>query len=176
MIGRAVTVTGASDDSARQVDDRTRSSLSDIVRFAELAQQVVSRGRAVFDSDALLPLAAEAVVLKLGEAITRLPTTFTTAHPEIPFREVRGMRNLMAHRYELVDPTILWTALSVDIPLLASQMQALLRLGDNRPMTDNTPDPDFADAPLRILEDDENVPPRPEEVLADLERAEPDPH
>ncbi|MEO5832607.1 MAG: hypothetical protein ABJA16_12465 [Nakamurella sp.] len=43
-------------------------------------------------------------------------------------------------------------------------------------MTDDTPDPDFTDAPLRILEDDENVPPRPEEELADLERAEPDPH
>jgi hypothetical protein len=52
----------------------------------------------------------------------------------------------------------------------------LPRLGDNRPMTENTPDPDFADAPLRVLEDDENVPPRPEEEFADLERAEPDPH
>jgi hypothetical protein len=32
------------------------------------------------------------------------------------------------------------------------------------------------DAPLHLLEDDENIPPRPEEELADLERAEPDPH
>ena len=39
-----------------------------------------------------------------------------------------------------------------------------------------TPQDPFADAPLQILEDDENVPPRPEEELADLERAEPDPH
>ena len=28
--------------------------------------------------------------------------------------------------------------------------------------------------PLRVLEDDENVPPRPEEELADLERSDPD--
>jgi hypothetical protein len=27
------------------------------------------------------------------------------------------------------------------------------------------------DLPLRVLEDDENIPPRPEEELADLERA-----
>lgn len=37
------------------------------------------------------------------------------------------------------------------------------------------PDP-TQDFPLQVLEDDENVPPRPEEELADLERAEPDPH
>ncbi len=29
--------------------------------------------------------------------------------------------------------------------------------------------------PLEVLEADENVPPRPEEELADLDRAEPDP-
>ncbi len=33
-----------------------------------------------------------------------------------------------------------------------------------------------ADFPLHVLEDDENIPPRPEEELADIERAEPDPH
>jgi hypothetical protein len=32
------------------------------------------------------------------------------------------------------------------------------------------------DLPLRVLEDDENIPPRPEEELADLERTEPDAH
>ena len=35
------------------------------------------------------------------------------------------------------------------------------------------PDGDF---PLTVLEDDETVPPRPEEEFADVERAEPDPH
>lgn len=41
-------------------------------------------------------------------------------------------------------------------------------------MTDpSTPTGDF---PLVVLEDDETVPPRPEEELADVERATPDPH
>ena len=41
-------------------------------------------------------------------------------------------------------------------------------------MTD-APHPD-GDFPLTVLEDDETVPPRPEEELADVERATPDPH
>lgn len=47
-------------------------------------------------------------------------------------------------------------------------------------MTDQTSPNDFPlgpdglpELPLRVLEDDENIPPRPEEELADLERSDP---
>jgi len=46
-------------------------------------------------------------------------------------------------------------------------------------MASNTPGdyplgPDgLPDLPLQVLEEDENIPPRPEEALADLERADP---
>ncbi|WP_276309217.1 hypothetical protein [Nakamurella deserti] len=43
-------------------------------------------------------------------------------------------------------------------------------------MTTTEPAFDPDNPPLQILEDDETVPPRPEEELADVERAEPDPH
>lgn len=52
-------------------------------------------------------------------------------------------------------------------------------------MSDNVSAPNSGeDAPveehpeleLRVLEDDETVPPRPEEEVADVARAEPDPH
>ena len=42
-------------------------------------------------------------------------------------------------------------------------------------MTEHSlPSSDDQKFPLSVLEDDESVPPRPEEELADLERAEPD--
>ncbi len=43
------------------------------------------------------------------------------------------------------------------------------------PVPESNPTDPFADAPLHVLEDDEDVPPRPEEDLADVERSEPDP-
>ncbi|WP_199224369.1 hypothetical protein [Serinibacter arcticus] len=36
--------------------------------------------------------------------------------------------------------------------------------------------PDEPELELRVLEEDENVPPRPEEEIADVLRSEPDPH
>ena len=41
------------------------------------------------------------------------------------------------------------------------------------PESDAELDAEFADAPIGLLEDDETIPPRPEEELADIERADP---
>jgi hypothetical protein len=41
------------------------------------------------------------------------------------------------------------------------------------PLPDRTPET-FDESPIELLEDDETIPPRPEEELADIERAEPD--
>ncbi len=42
------------------------------------------------------------------------------------------------------------------------------------PIPQHTPEA-FQEAPLEVLEDDETIPPRPEEELADVERSERDP-
>lgn len=60
----------------------------------------------------MLPLAAEAILLKIGEAVSRLPETLTAACPEVRWRSMRGMRNLVAHEYEVVDSTIMWNTLA----------------------------------------------------------------
>jgi len=48
-------------------------------------------------------------------------------------------------------------------------------MSDQKPPSGDFPlGPDgLPDLPLRVLEDDENVPPRPEETLADWERTDP---
>jgi hypothetical protein len=52
---------------------------------------------------------------------------------------------------------------------------AYIRAMTHAPANDYPLGPDgLPDLPLRVLEDDENVPPRPEEELADLERSDPD--
>ena len=43
-------------------------------------------------------------------------------------------------------------------------------------MPDQPSSSDQPEFPLHVLEDDENIPPRPEEELADAERSTPDPH
>jgi uncharacterized protein with HEPN domain len=105
---------------------RTERTLRDAVDFAGIAQRLVTRGRAAYNTDEAIRLAGEAVVHRLGEAVARLPEAFADEFPALRLKAFKGMRNLVAHRYHDVDYEILWTALAVDIPRLATQLKELL--------------------------------------------------
>lgn len=52
---------------------------------------------------------------------------FADAHPDIPWRQMRGMRNRMAHGYFDVNLEIVWETVQKSLPELESQLgQAML--------------------------------------------------
>ena len=54
----------------------------------------------------------------MGEAVNRLSEQFKNQCPQIPFNEIRGMRNRVVHEYKEVDCDIIWEAIQKDIPEL----------------------------------------------------------
>lgn len=107
-------------------DARTAQTLRDIVQFGRYAAELVSRGRAAYDQDLMLQLAAEAIVRRVGEAVARLDPDFVAAHPAIPFRQAKGIRNLVAHRYHIVDPSVVWGVLENRMPALCRQIEEIV--------------------------------------------------
>lgn len=107
-------------------DDRTVRTLRDLVEFSEASARLVARGREAYDGDETLRLAAEALLLRIGEAVGRLPTDVTDAHPDVPWRAMRGMRNIVAHQYQAVDHDIVWNALTGRLPEAAAVWRAML--------------------------------------------------
>lgn len=99
------------------LDDRTHTRLQDVIRLCEWAEALAARGRDWYDSDPELAaprLAADSLVLKLGEAVRRLPTEFLKARASDPtWRRAIGMRNRIAHEYDAVDYEILWAVIFV---------------------------------------------------------------
>ena len=65
-----------------------------------------------------LILAFERSLEIIGEAVGRLDDKFKEAHPEIPWRNIRGLRNIVAHVYWEVDYDIIWQVVTVEIPTL----------------------------------------------------------
>ena len=106
---------------------RALQALHDIGEFAGMAERLVARGRDAYDEDEAIRLASEAVVHRVGEGVARLPDAFITDFPELRLRGFRGMRNLLAHRYQDIDLQILWVTMAVDIPLLRNQIDEILR-------------------------------------------------
>jgi uncharacterized protein with HEPN domain len=55
-----------------------------------------------------------------------MPPDFRSAHPGIPWKDIIGMRNILAHQYDKVDSAVVWDAVSQDIPELIALLQPLL--------------------------------------------------
>lgn len=46
----------------------------------------------------------------IGEAAKKLSSALRERHPDLPWQLIIGMRNLLAHAYDYVDPQSVWTA------------------------------------------------------------------
>jgi uncharacterized protein with HEPN domain len=71
----------------------------------------------------------------IGEAARQIQQhapEFVTAHPELPWIEMRGMRNKMIHDYFDVDVNVVWGTVKDDLPRLKQQIDGLLKLEPDR--------------------------------------------
>jgi uncharacterized protein with HEPN domain len=64
----------------------------------------------------LLPSAVERQFEKMGEATRKLSASFREQHPEISWREIVGLRNILSHRYYAVDDAQIWTIIREKLP------------------------------------------------------------
>lgn len=63
----------------------------------------------------------------IGEATKRVSTEFRASHPEIPWKEMAGMRDVLIHDYRDVDIPNVWTAVTESIPALLEALEPLLQ-------------------------------------------------
>ena len=80
-----------------------------------------------FAADAWMVDAVLRNLTVIGEAARHIPEDVTSAHPDLPWNEMRDMRNIVVHRYFGVDPAIIWRTIREDLRPLVSQLEALLR-------------------------------------------------
>ncbi len=62
----------------------------------------------------------------IGEASNKIPVEFKKKHPEIPWKEISGMRNKLIHEYFGVQAEVIWKTIQEDLPLLKNRLQKLI--------------------------------------------------
>ena len=66
------------------------------------------------------------IVQVLGEAVRHVSPAFQSAHPEIPWHEILGMRNRIVHDYMNVDEDIIWEVVQQDLPPLVEVLKNII--------------------------------------------------
>lgn len=62
----------------------------------------------------------------IGEATKRLSEEFRNSQPEIPWRSMAGMRDVVIHGYDHVDLEEVWKVAETDIPKLIISLEPLV--------------------------------------------------
>lgn len=87
---------------------------------------VADATREQLDTDIKLLRALSMSIGIIGEAASQVSTEFREAHPEIPWRQIIGMRNFLFHAYFQIDHDILWDTATVAVPELVEDLSKYL--------------------------------------------------
>ena len=63
----------------------------------------------------------------IGEATKNVPSEVKEKFPEIPWRKMYGLRNLISHEYFGVDYEMIWEIISTDLPKNIHDMEEILK-------------------------------------------------
>lgn len=75
-------------------------------------------------------LVSDAVVRNfevIGEASKNVPSEIKTKYPELPWKNMAGLRNIIAHQYFGVDYRTLWKIAKEDLPKNKLDLASLMR-------------------------------------------------
>jgi len=92
-----------------------------IIKYCmEVDETIIRFGNSVeiLRADNIYKNAAAMCILQIGELIGNLSDSFTAKYDEMPWKQIKNMRNIAAHGYENFDTDILWQTLKTDIPAL----------------------------------------------------------
>lgn len=62
----------------------------------------------------------------IGEAARQIPENIKKANPEVPWREITGMRNKLTHEYFGVNTRVVWRTVHEDLPVIIPLLQTML--------------------------------------------------
>ena len=104
-----------------------RLRVEDILSATERAIRFVGEmDLAAFRADERIASAVLHQIFLIGEAAARLPEEIRNRTPDVPWEEIIGMRNIIAHGYFEVDLEVPWKTVRLDLQPLQQQMRSLL--------------------------------------------------
>ncbi|MGK7894683.1 MAG: DUF86 domain-containing protein [Xenococcus sp. (in: cyanobacteria)] len=105
---------------------RDQESLIDIENAIKRALRYtsnVSRSQLETNDEKLSAILYQITII--GEATKRLSESFRQQHPEIPWRQMAGMRDVIIHKYDQLDFDIVWDVVQNKLPVILDKIVEL---------------------------------------------------
>lgn len=108
---------------SRDWQNRVRDVLTAIVEIREFTNGITFEQ---FQADRKTISAVLYNLAMIGEAVRIIPPDLEASHPEIPWNDMRGMRNIVIHEYFQVNLSIIWQTIQEDLVSLEFSLRQLL--------------------------------------------------
>ena len=106
-----------------------RNALHDILQTIErLEWKTRDKTLAEFEADWELQFIAARGIEIISEATRRLPEELKATQPQIEWRSVAGIGNVLRHQYHTISNKVLWDAVQSDLPPLKRAIGAIAAL------------------------------------------------
>jgi len=103
--------------------------LRDALDAIDAIDKYTKGGKTAFDRNSMVRDAVCARLIQIGQAVKDAQIEglkLATLRPEIPWRNIAGMRDRLAHKYVLLDKALVWAVVERDLPPLRLAIAALL--------------------------------------------------
>jgi uncharacterized protein with HEPN domain len=77
------------------------------------------------DSDLVVDAVTRNLEL-IGEASKRVPDEIRTKYPDVPWRKMAGLRDVVVHGYFRIDVQLLWDIAQRDVPIVRQKIGAII--------------------------------------------------
>ncbi|MBI4274521.1 MAG: DUF86 domain-containing protein [Rhizobiales bacterium] len=105
---------------------RVGHTILDILETIERVQaKMAGRSFAEFENDWELCFIVQRAIEIISEATRRLPDDLKATRPEIEWRSIAGIGNVLRHEYHTIANKVIWDVIQADLPLLKTAIDAI---------------------------------------------------
>jgi len=110
-----------------QPNERDAGYLWDMLENARLIKEFTEVIKYYeYQKDKMRQLAVERNLEIIGEAAARISDDLRKGNPDIPWRQIKGLRNIIAHEYGEIKYERIWALVVDEIPTLINKLEVLL--------------------------------------------------
>ena len=92
--------------------------------IADIEAFTTGRSATELTSDRMWRKAVVMSLINIGELTKAFSEDYLAAMPEIPWKSIRGFRNIAAHQYGVIDFDDVYKTVTEDIPILKSTIES----------------------------------------------------